>query len=343
MKKALLLLMVALMVSTAFAGNKTIYRNAFVLAYSPTNSVYEDDNIKLEIYDEQVWIANKTAKTVFLDLSQCFTVHNGKSKPLYDRERNSGKDDKKASKAKASTSIDEYISVAPATGSKQNATFVCNLIGAGLYKKYGTTESTEADFSEYEKRFLSLVGEMVTESQKADPKGKAYLGTVTRHLTEDESIDNIGVSIAYAFNKKAEDWTSVTLTTWVSDVAFAPYYVKMPTELKKKEQRGFGIKETAPAVVHVKATSPFEFDKDKSPITVCDWEGDFKKGTFVLKSTRISKKKKTNILLSIVTNGMANIKNELDETFYKSVINFDGANANWGKLEYSDKIPMVED
>lgn len=342
MKRILFLVLMAVLTTiTVSAGTKAVYRNAIVLAYSPTNSVYEDDNIKLEIYDEQVWITNKTEKTVFLDLSQCFMVHNGSSSPLYERASNQ-KDDKKASKTKVSTSIDEYLSVAPATGSKQNATFICNLASSGLYKTYGTTESKSEDFSEYEKRFLALVGEMVTESQKADAKGKAYVGTVSRHLTEDESIDNIGVSIAYAFNKKAENWNNVTLTTWVSDVIFAPYYVKLPKDLSKKEQRGFGIKETAPAVVHVKATSPFEFDEDKSPIVVCDWEGNFKKGTFTLGTTRVSKEKKTNILLSIFTYGMANIYNKLNETFYKSDISFDGSNANWGKLEYTDDKPYVE-
>ena len=49
-------------------GIKTSYRNALILAYSQANSVYEDDNIKLEIYDEQLWAINKTSKTIFIDL-----------------------------------------------------------------------------------------------------------------------------------------------------------------------------------------------------------------------------------------------------------------------------------
>lgn len=100
MKRILFLVLMAVLTTiTVSAGTKTVYRNAIVLAYSPTNSVYEDDNIKLEIYDEQVWITNKTEKTVFLDLSQCFMVHNGSSSPLYERASNQ-KDDKKASKTK---------------------------------------------------------------------------------------------------------------------------------------------------------------------------------------------------------------------------------------------------
>lgn len=325
MKRILFLVLMAVLTTITVSADpvafdRTFYRNAIVLAYSPTNSVYEDDNIKLEIYDEKVWITNKTEKAVFLDLSQCFMIHNGYSSPL--NGQTSRMDDKKASKTKVSTSINEYLSVAPAVGSKQNATFICDLSNSGLYKTYGTTESKSEDFSEYEKRFLVLVGELTTESQKADAKGKAYIGTVSRHLTEDESIDNIGVSIAYAFNKQAETWNNVTLTTWVSDVIFAPYYVQLPQDLSKAEQRGFGVKETAPAVIHVKATSPFEFDEDKSPIVVCDWEGNFKKGTFTLGTTRVSKKKKR----------MAHSGEEP----YKSVIIFNGSDADWGELQYDD-------
>lgn len=345
MKKVLLFLMAVLAAHFVSAGQKTIYKNALVLAYSPANNVYEDDNIKLEIYNQQAWITNKTSKTVFLDLSQCFVIHNGSSSPMYEQQT-TRKDDKKASKAKVSLSIDEFLSIAPATGTKQNETFVCSFLGTGLYKEtYGTTENTTEEFTEYEKRMLTLVGEMVTESQKADPKGKQYIGTVSRHLTEDESIDNIGISIAYAFNKKAEEWTTVTLTTWVSDVIFAPFYIKMPKDISKKEQRGFGIKETAPAMIHIKAESPFEFDKDKSPITVCDWRGEFKKGTFSLKPTLVAKEKKTNIFATLFTLGMANLYNALDKTYYKSKINFDGTKADWGKMEYlddDDDLPLVE-
>lgn len=345
MKRFLLVALCTVLTVCAFAKEKTPYRNAVILAYSPANSVYEDDNIKLEIYDESLWITNKSSKTVFIDLSQCFLVHNGSSYPMYDTNKKE-KNEKKASKVNTDAG---YISVAPATGSKQNETFVCNLTSTGFYKTYGTTESRTEDFTDYEKRFLTVIDELVTESRKLDPRGKDYIGTVSRHLTEDESIDNIGASIAYAFlkdSKNADDWTTVTLTTWVSDVIFAPYYIKLPKELNKKEKRGFGVKETAPAVIHVKADTPFEFDTDKSPLIVCDWEGNFKKGTFQLNTTRVSKKKNNlllTLLLAPVTYGASAFFVKYSEDFYKSVINFDGAKADWYNLEYSDKQPLVED
>lgn len=321
----------------ASAGDiKTDYRNALVLAYSQANSVYEDDNIKLEIYDEQLWATNKTKKTIFIDLAQCFAFHNGQAKPLLEASYNKKDDDKKASKKGVSTKEDEYITIAPNIGAKQNATWICNM-ATNLYREYSTSETTTSDFTDYDKRMFTVIEEILAESQEADSKGKEYIGTVSRHLTEDESINNIGASIAYAFNKKAEEWTNVALSTWVSDVIFAPYYIELPQELKKKDKKGFGVKETAPAVIHVRANNPFEFDEDKSPIIVCDWEGKYKKGTFTLESTWISKKKTSvlRILGVVLTYGMANA---YKETAYKKIIHFDGATSDWGKLSFVSDI-----
>src|SRR5574344_340421 len=334
MKKNLFILMACVFISLdASAKLETLYRNALVFAYSQVNSIYEDDNIKLEIYNEELWAFNKTKKTIFIDKSQCFLVHNGSSFPMEAKNQ----DERHASKNGESTSIDEFITIALSTGAKQNETFICN-IATNIYGEYTTTESPIGDFTNYDKRLLETINELVTKSMQADPKGKQCLGTTTKHFTEDESVNNIGASIAYAFNKKAEDWNSVSISTWVSDVIFAPCYVQMPKDLTKKEKKGFGVKETDPAIVHVKADSPFEFDADKSPIIVCDWVGNFKKGTFTLETTSISKVKKPGLLLSILTYGMASLYTQLDTQNYKKIIQFDGANAEWGNMSYAKTI-----
>lgn len=55
MKKVLLLFFfVSLCVSNTYGKTKTSYRNALIFAYSQANSVFEDDNIRLEIYNEQL-------------------------------------------------------------------------------------------------------------------------------------------------------------------------------------------------------------------------------------------------------------------------------------------------
>lgn len=114
----------------------------------------------------------------------------------------------------------------------------------------------------------------------------------------------------------------------------------MPDDLTKKDKRGFGVKETKPAVIHVKAKSPFEFDEDRSPIIVCDWEGNFKKGTFTLGSTSISKTGKVGfgrIIGALFTYG-ATLLIPLSETSYKKIIHFDGTEEDWGKMSYASKI-----
>lgn len=341
MKKILFLMCMILCAGTISAEKKkkveTRYRNALIFAYDRTNSVFEDDNIKLEIYNQGLWITNKTKKTVFVDLSQCFLNHNGSSRPIYTKDQ----DEKKASKKGQATSIDEFITVAPATGSKQNATFVCNMV-TGVLGSYSTTETPWGDMTEYDKRFLELVNEMVIESQKADPKGKECLGSVSRHFLEDESVNNIGASIAYAFNKRAEEWHTVALSTWVSDVIFAPYYMTVPKDLKKKEKRGFGIKETKSLEINIKADSPYEFDQDKSPLVVCDWKGNYKKGTFDLSVVGIKKAEKTGFWENLFTYGAAAYLAQLTADFYKSIIVFQGTDVDWGEMDYSPVIELAK-
>lgn len=333
---------------SAVAGDniKTNYRTALVMAYSPTNNVFEDDNIKLEIYNEQLWATNKTNKTIYVDLSQCFLVHNGSSYPMFDKHQN----EQNASKKNVSTSIDEFVSIAPATGSRQNETKICNLAGR-VYGKYSTSETPSGSFSEYEERMLNIINDMVNESLAADPK-KQYLGSASRHLTEDESISNIGASLAYAFNKRAEEWIPIAISTWVSDLYLAPYYIEMPADLKKNEKKGFGVKKTETAKIHIKADSPFEFDADKSPVIVCDWTGDFNKGTFdltnlwIINNTAL-KAQKLDLGQRLALKGAATTKMGrnnpllatlfgpiLDEISYKTSISFNGKDADWGKMTY---------
>lgn len=332
MKKLILFYLLCIVSCITYAKEpKTSYRNALVLAYSKVNSVFEDDNIKLEIYNEKLYATNKTSKTIFIDHAQCFQLHNGRAKQMFDDgEKNKINDDKKASVNGISFANSAYITIAPSSGVEANPTYIADL-SLHLLREYGTTESSSEDFTVYDKRFYTVIGDLVQESLESDPNGKNYIGTACRHLTEDESISTIGASIAYAFNKQAEDWTNISITTWVSDVIFAPFYLEFPKELSKKEKRGFGVKETDPIKIHLKADTPFEFDQDKSPLIICEWEGNYKKGTFKLSSTR------TNKIRVKDGWGSGYTFRDFDKTI-KCVYQFDGKDANWGKLTYTKSL-----
>lgn len=328
MKKLFSFIAVFCMIMSSVSAKmiNTSYRNALLLAYSQANSVYEDDNIKLEIYNQNLWATNKTSKTIFIDLAQCFAFHNGSSTPMYRPSIDvaNKKGDKKASKLGVSTKDDPLIVLAPNMGTNQTETFIC-CMSSFIFGYYSTSETPSTTFTDYDRRLFNVI-EKLLDGAKTNPKAKNYDGTCTIHLTEDESINNIGASIAYSFNKNAEEWTTVSLTTWVCDVIFAPYYIEKAKEITLKEMKGFGIKETDPTLIHVRANPPFEFEEDKAPIIGCEWEGNYKAGTFDLKQIWIPNK--DNIEAG---DGYYIIPSET----YKCLIKFDGADSDWGKMKYA--------
>ena len=352
MKRLLILVAVfGLFACKVSAVKRTTYRNALVYVYSKANSVYEDDNIKLEIYDQCLWATNKTKKTIFFDLAQCFLIHNGSSFPMYSKKLN----ERWASKMGHTTSEGEFITIAPSTGNEQNSTFVCDIV-TDMWKDYFSVGDLIKNFTDYDKRLFSAVEKLTTESQRntvSADKGasfigfnsrKKYVGTAKLHMTEDESINTIGASIAYAFSKNAENWNSVVLSTWVSDVIFAPYYVEMPKEIKYNKKKGFAAKEVAPALIHIKADGPFEFTSDKDPIVVCDWEGEYFKGEFTLKYPRVKTKTKLRVSTTVKTRkSIVRKKRSItDQVYCKRKVRFDGSQADWGKMRYGGTQKSVQ-
>ncbi len=242
---------------------------------------------------------------------------------------------KNASQFGWSDQDDLYITLAPSMGTKQTETLIC-FLSRDLYRIYSTTESSSHNFTDYDKRLLNAVSTMVEKAKT----GSTYKRPISIHLTEDESVNTIGVSVAYSFNKKSENWHTVTISTWVSELIFAPYYIEIPKDLKKKEKIGFEMKETAPAIIHIKANNPFEFNEEKAPIIVCQWIGDFEEGTFSLKSTWVPVDKKIRDKMSSEKNYFKELQ-DMSETqlkglkVYKSIVRFDGMNADWGNMTYT--------
>lgn len=333
MKK--LLLLFAFICTIFFAGEakspERQYGLAFVMAYSPTASVYEDDNIRCEIYGGNVWASNKTEQPIFLDVDRIFLIHNGATYPVTSSSTDGN------SKAKV-TSTDRFIVLAPQIGSehKPNRLFQ---VDTKIYGKYTSTESPSKNFTVEEERLVNLVGEIIDESLAADPKGKQPLATVHRHLTEDESINKVGVSLSYAFSKETDSWTPIQINSWVSDVILCPYYVEMPEKLGDDEKRGFGAKKSDYATKVLKADSPFEFAMDNSPVIVCRWTGNYKKGEFTLNGTYVYRKGSFGDnykLMQAILGGDYMTARELSSKLeIKSNVKFDGADTDWGTIKYS--------
>lgn len=320
---------------------KTQYRNALIFAYSQANSVFEDDNIKLEIYNETLWATNKTSKTIFIALDQSFMIHNGSATPLYDSSKKE-QGDKKASKKGVTSEETVMVTLAPKISENQAPTDI-RILSPYICGNYSTSETPTGSFTEYDKRLFYAIEQLTTEAKrKEDKKDDIFTGSATMHFTEDESVLNIGCSIAYSFNKKAEEWTNVTISTWISDLIFAPYYNELPKELSNKEKKGFGVKESPYAYTHIKAKYPYEeFNEGKACAIVCDWKGDFKKGTFELGHTWAAKKgsKTAKFFGALLTGGLTLLApSEVWDKYYKSRLKFDGSNADWGKMTYANSI-----
>ena len=183
---------------------KTAYRNLLIYAYA--ESSIEDDNIKLEIINGSLYATNKTKKTIFLDLSQCFIGINGNSSPMYDENQGKSKKSKKG----ITTSTDVFLTIAPSLGDKQDATFIRSLTPF-VWGNYTTTETPlSTDFfgnvkggglTKADKNLFNVLNDLAEKAKAADPKKKHYIGAASCHLTEDESIQTISASIAYEIGR----------------------------------------------------------------------------------------------------------------------------------------------
>ena len=212
MKKILLLAICCLFFGQAFGGKKskeeTKYRNALIFMYSNANSVYEDDNIRLEIYDESLWASNKTTKTMFIAVDQSFLIHNGSARHLWDNSKKK-QGEKKASEKAMATEENVTITIAPKISENQSPTWICD-VSTALYGSYSTSETPTGNFTEYDKRLFSAIETLTTEAKrKEDKKQDVFTGSSAIHFTEDESVVNLGFSIAYSFNKKTDEWNNV--------------------------------------------------------------------------------------------------------------------------------------
>lgn len=242
------------------------------LAFSGVDSKYEDDNVVVEIYNQLLWVTNKTDRTIYLDLAQCFVYYNDTSFCLYESDE----------KKEGHITDTQLINIAPNDNKP-----IASLGGyiAGLYssnnkelkkkeqKKYAVHFLTEDKIN-----FMNIIDEMRMDLENT------ITNSTTRHLTENESFIRLKAAISYSFNKESKDGVNdvipVVISSWVSDITLSKYYTLLPPPQEKV--KSLAAKKINPALVCVPAVSPFEYDEEKSPIIGLDITIDLNKGQFVL-------------------------------------------------------------
>ncbi|MBO4985287.1 MAG: hypothetical protein J6C87_06565 [Bacteroides sp.] len=272
MRKFLFSLCTLLMCTTAWADNINGFKVektdekahiGLFLAFSGVDSKYEDENVAVEIYREALWITNKSDRTIYLDLAQCFAYYNDDVVSLYIPDK---------TKKKNIVTETQLINIAP-----KEDRMLCGLASliTGTYSAYvDKKEEYFHNITEYTEKFMSVVDELRIELENENKN------SATKHLTEDEAFIKLKAAIAYSFDKEAKETTPVIVSNWVSDIILSKYYTLLPPPQQKT--KSLSAKKINPAKICTTATSPFEYEEEKSPIMGYDINIDLKKGRFTL-------------------------------------------------------------
>lgn len=293
------------------------------MAFSGVDSKYEDENAIVEIYNEALWITNKTNRTIYLDLAQCFAYYNDDAQSLY------VPDDKKKNKDVVTET--QLRTIAP------NSTEpLCGLGSyvAGTYSAYDGKDVHVVN--DNTAKFMNIVDELRVELESENKN------SATKHLTEDESFINLKAAIAYSFDKESKDAIPVVVNTWLSHVTLAKYFTLLPPQLEKK--KSLSARTVKPAMICASANSPFEYEDEKSPIMSYDITINLKKGRFTLSPVVITNEK-TNffrLIGSVYTMGLISPVTKANKNqFHQKVINWIGTDVDFTKIK-DDKEGTVQ-
>ena len=169
------------------------------MAFSGVDSRYEDENAIVEIYNEALWITNKSNRTIYLDLAQCFAYYNDEAQSLYVPD--------KAKKGNAVITETQLITIAP------NSTEPLCGLGTTIMGNYSAYKGKDVRIvNEYTEKFMNVIDELRIELESGNRNSSS------RHLTEDESFIRLKAAIAYSFDKESKDAVPVVISSWLSDV-----------------------------------------------------------------------------------------------------------------------------
>ena len=261
MKKIKIMLV---LVAALFAFNAQAQRQALLVAYSQTDNVYEDENIKAELVRLSLKITNKTNKPIFIDRSSSFYYVNDDSYCLDEK-----RDD---------TSHTYYQPLAP-----KSETWVSTLKDRIRGKYDAVGGYGKGGKAKYQSE-LSLQVMNFMETMRYEMANNQKKSCTSIHLTGDESFMKVKVYIKYDLKKysseddKEREDHSFTISTWVSDMILSKYYIQDQDRVKRTN--AVNIQGRMTDIMHVFANPPFEYEEDKSPIDI--YVTEFDKGKFII-------------------------------------------------------------
>lgn len=251
------------LVAMMFAINVQAQTQALLVAYSQTDNVYEDENIKAELVRLSLRITNKTNKPIFVDRSSSFYYVNDDAVCLDEKQDNTSH---------------VFQPLAP-----KSSTWVSTLINP-IRSKYdaGGGKGRRGGGANYQTGLKLQVMDYM-ETMRYELANNEKQSCTNIHLTGDESFMKVKVYIKYDFkgktdDKKTEEDHTFTISTWVSDMILSKYYIQGQDMVKRTN--AVNIQGRMSEIMHVFADPPFEYDEDQSPIDI--YLTQFDKGQFII-------------------------------------------------------------
>lgn len=297
-------------------------KQALILGYSQVENVYEDDNVKVELVRLDLRITNKTNKTIYIDKKSSFYYVNERAVCLYE-----GKETHYSN----GTTIIEKDNYPIAPNNKFTLYYNAPVRGSfnagggtkgkGLLKLLkikgtSTVVGKDAPLGDATVDFMGYIETLRYELANKNNQSAAKL-----HLTKDDSFLKVTVAINYTQNPKLEDFTPVSISSWVSDMVMSKYYVQGKDEFVKSN--AVNMQGRMYNILHVFANSPFEYEEDESPLSM--YIVKFDKGSFYVHQFNQGddSDKKTKDTDELVSNFSES------KPKYKNIFVWEGESNNW--------------
>lgn len=256
--------------------------------FSMEENKYSDNSIEVEIIGTDVYLTNRLNEVIYLDPKKTFFYEAGSGINKTDADVIMSVQPN--SRILVHTFFDGFDHYVFTTRKDLGPSAIGGALGQipfSGYKELGLIASKYVEESSGKIRmcpqtgnwldFVAAVGELYN-NRKSSKKD-----VMSVHLTKDESILIEKVSLAYSLSSDYSNPTSVSVSTWVSDI-FLSKYEKDEAGSTKKD--GFGSRTAKYTKISIMADSPFDYldpDQEVSPIK-CFSIG-FGKGFFILQDT----------------------------------------------------------